>query len=113
MTGFRKFGPLSYSVMTDIDQTIVMSHIIRLSVWRFCFEASFKTQASVDNDRHRRAWGRLFDQAVKVWGNRDHVLWSLDDHREDGGTRESVMALMQRIVDGIEMNPWTEAEASA
>lgn len=111
MMGFRKFGPLSYSVATDMDRTVALMHTIQLSVWRFRFEASFQTQASVDNIKRWRAYGALFDQAALKWGDRDHVRWALDD--DDGGDYESALALMRRIIDGDEKNPWAEPEASA
>lgn len=113
MIGFRKFGPLSYSVATDMDRSVALMHTLRLSVWRFRFEASFQTQASVNNVKRLRAYGAQVDKAVLAWGDRDHVVWSLDEHRCDGGTHESAMAFMQRIVDGVEQNPWAEPEAPA
>jgi len=109
---FWRLGPLSYSRSTDMDCTVILMHHVRLELWRFRLEFSYQTRASIDRIKQADARGALRRKAVKAWGEPAHVEWALDDHWADGGTHESTMALMQRIVDGTEKNPWAEAEAS-
>jgi len=109
----RKFGPLSYSVATDMDRTIVLTHNFRFDAWRFRLELSIQTQASVDNVRWWDGYDALRQKAVAAWGDRDHVQWAMDDHWDNGGSREGALALLSRIADGVERNPWAEPEAVA
>jgi hypothetical protein len=98
------FGPLSYTRSTDLDRTIVLGHHVRLRVWRFTFEASFQTQASVDRIKETDAYCALRAEAVKVWSTHS-VEWALEDL---DGTRAEAMDFLRCVVAGLIDDPWPD-----
>ncbi len=104
-------GPLSYTESRDLDGTRVLVRHLRLKLWRFSVELSLQTQASVDFARSWKVYDALRIKAIAAWGDPDDVALSMDDHFADGGDLEGAIALLQRIADGVEKNPWADTEA--
>jgi hypothetical protein len=91
-----------------MDRTVVLMHMVRLDIWRFRFEFSVQTRASVERIRQMNEFGALRARAVSAWGEADHVAWAVEEHWDEGGDWQGAMALMQRIADGVEPDPWAD-----